>query len=109
MSPFGDFFIACSSLSWRWECGNRFYRFPRFVGRAENSTIVFWAFHKLSFPRSTSTASGASGGSSYLLEHGVLGLLHASRGLGVAHGCSHAFERREAESGTQELLRPMER
>ena len=37
--------------SWRWECGNRFHRFPRFVGRAENSTLVFRAFHKPSFPR----------------------------------------------------------
>src|SRR5713226_724386 len=45
-SPFWDFFIYVSQLSWRWECGNRFYRFPRFVGRAENSTIVFRPFHQ---------------------------------------------------------------
>jgi len=107
-SPFRDFFIYISWLSWRWECGNRFYRFPRFVGRAENSIIVFRAFHKPSFPRSTSTAALVSGRSSYLLEHGGFGLLHASRGVGVAHGCGHAFERREAESGAQELLRPIE-
>ena len=50
--------IYCQPSSWRWECGNRFYRFPRFVGRAENSIIVFRAFHKPSFPRSTSTAAG---------------------------------------------------
>ena len=58
VAPFRDVFIYVSQLSRRWECGNRFYRFPRFVGRLENSIIVFRAFHKPSFPRSTSTAAG---------------------------------------------------
>ena len=35
--------------------------------------------------------------------------MHASRSLGVAHRCGHAFECRERESGAQELLRPVKR
>ena len=54
----GDLYSSPSS-SWRWECGNRLHRFPRFVGRAENSTIVFRAFHKPSFPRPASIAANS--------------------------------------------------
>jgi hypothetical protein len=50
---FEDFYFS-SWWSWRWECGNRLYRFPRFVGREGNSTIVFLAFHEPSFPRPAS-------------------------------------------------------
>src|ERR1700733_2285347 len=47
---FGQVFRVLSgkivqSSSWRWECENRFHRFQGLVGRAENSTIVFRAFH----------------------------------------------------------------
>jgi len=108
MSPFRDVFIYCSWSSWRWKCGNRLYRFPRFVGRAENSIIVFRAFHKPSFPRSTSTSAQGSRRPSYLLEHGVFCLLHSLCGLGVAHVCGHPFEGVDAEPRAQELLRPLE-
>jgi hypothetical protein len=37
-------------------------RFPRFVERAENSTIVFRAFHKPSFPRPHPLVGNFSGG-----------------------------------------------
>jgi len=53
---FSGCFHICLVVVVAVECGNRLYRFPRFVGRAENSLIVFRAFHKPSFPRSTSTA-----------------------------------------------------
>ena len=46
---FGEM-ISCSSPQRQWEFGNRLYRFPRFVERAENSFMVFRAFHKPSFP-----------------------------------------------------------
>jgi len=108
-APLGDDFICCSSWSRRWKCGNRLFRFPRFVGRAENSTIVFRAFHKPSFPRSACTVSECLRRPFDLLEHGAFGLLHSSCGFGVADGRGHAFERMDAESGTQELLWPIQR
>jgi hypothetical protein len=52
-------FNSSSSSSWRWECGNRLDRFPRFVERAENSTIVFRPFHKPSFPRPASITTNS--------------------------------------------------
>jgi len=109
MAPFRDSLIFASSSSRRWECGNRLYRFPELVGRAENSTIVFRAFHKPSFPRSISTEAPGLRRFSYLLEHVVFGLLHASRSFRIAHRSGHALERGDGQSGAQKLLRVVER
>jgi hypothetical protein len=41
--------------------GNRLHRFRRFVGRRENSTIVFQAFHEPSLPRRASITANSQG------------------------------------------------
>jgi len=83
------------------KCGNRLLSISRF-GRAANSLIVFRAFHKPSFPRSTSLLSGVQ--ADFLSARTWLYWLRICRALRVAHGCGYAFECIHAESGAQELF-----
>src|ERR1035441_7179038 len=75
---FGEIYSSPWS-SWRWECGNRLHRFPRFVGRAENSTIVFRAFHKPSFPQPASIASNCQAATFAVARLHLFGHDHTSR------------------------------
>jgi hypothetical protein len=69
------------------------------VGRAENGTIVFRAFHEPPFAR----LSRSYAVQPHSLKEFRFGLLHPSRRIGVVDGCRDPLQRVYAQSVAQVL------